>query len=222
MIRVNLAKKQGKGGAAQLDLKNLKLSTLLDMLKARGGEGGEEGKPKLLDPNNPVFRAALAIFACWYFSGYLDDQKAGELKKLDSDVSKYEKEKDAVAMKLAKIKGWEPVKKQLEDDEKAIRLKLEVVKKLLEDRDAPAKMLMQITQTIPDQVWLTNLEVLEDSVAFKGQTPSYNDVSDFIKGLNGTSQFTDIALSGITEQNAGNGQKVVQDFDLFAKRRKGP
>ena len=75
------------------------------------------------------------------------------------------------------------------------------MKKLLDDRDAPSKMLLQVAQLIPDQVWLTGLVVNDEAVKISGQTPGYNDVSDFIKNLNGTSQFTDIGA----ERNSGAG-----------------
>lgn len=216
MIRINLAKKQSKGGGG-IDLKNFNIKDFLQKLRT----GDEEGKR--FDFNNPIVRVVVAAGVCWYVGSYLDDAKTEELHKMDLKIQEVEKQKNEVASKLAKIKGWEPIKKQLEDDEKSIRNKLDVVKRLLEDRDAPAKMLMQVAQAIPDEVWLTNLNVTEDAVKLTGQTPGYNQVSDFIKALNGTSQFSDIALNGISEEStSANKEQVIQSFDLNAKRRKGP
>ncbi|MBI3544874.1 MAG: PilN domain-containing protein, partial [Deltaproteobacteria bacterium] len=96
-----------------------------------------------------------------------------------------------------------------------------------DDRNAAAKMMMQVAQSIPDEVWLTQFAVTDDVVKFEGSTPGYNQVSDFIRNLNGTSQFSDITLSGIHESSAslpgGGADKdtKVQVFDLQAKRRKG-
>jgi Tfp pilus assembly protein PilN len=220
MIRINLAKKQSKGGA-DFDIKNFKLSSLFDLLKRGGGAGGESEGPKF-DLNNPIVRAAAAAGACYYLGTYFDDIKAEELKKVEVEIQKIEKEKDAVAQKLAKIKGWEPIKKQLEDDEKAIRLKLDVVKKLLEGRDAPSKILMQVAQAIPDNVWLTTLGVTDFDLKMSGSATSYNDVTDFMRALNGTSEFSDTTLNGIKEQVTGTeNQQRTQQFELIVKRRVG-
>ncbi len=216
MIRINLAKKQGKGGG--FDLKSLNVAGLFALLKT----GGEDGAEKKFDINGPIPKTMVAFALCYFVSDYLEGVKIDELKKVDVEMAVVDKEKDAIIKKLAKIKGFEPLKKSLEDDEKALRLKLDVVQKLLEDRSGPAKMLMQITQSIPDEVWLTSLAVTEDNVKLGGATPGYNQVSDFIKALNSTSQFSDITLSGIQEGaasgDAATSQKV-QNFDLNAKRR---
>ncbi|MBI3558148.1 MAG: PilN domain-containing protein [Deltaproteobacteria bacterium] len=219
MIRINLAKKQSKGGAGGgLDLKNLNLASLMATLR-----GGGDGEGKKFDINGPIPKTMVAFALCYFVNDYLEGVKTDELKKIDVEIAAVEKERNAIVAKLAKIKGFEPLKKSLEDDERALRLKLDVVQKLLEDRSGPAKMLMQITQSIPEEVWLTNLAVTEDAVKLGGATPGYNQVSDFIKALNSTSQFSDITLSGIQEgTNLGeNGQQKVQNFDLNAKRRHG-
>ena len=76
MIRVNLAKKQGKGGGAGIDLKNFKLSTLLETLRGGGGED----RPKL-DFNNPIVRLVVCGAGIWYLGGYFDDLKTEELEE---------------------------------------------------------------------------------------------------------------------------------------------
>lgn len=216
MIRINLARKTKPTGGG-LDLKSLNFGALFAGLRG----GGAEGERKKFSISGPIPRALLAVGICYYAGDMAETYKAEELAKVDAEIASIEKEKDAILKKLAKIKGFEPIKKQLEDDEKAIRVKLEVVKKLLEDRNAPAKMLMQIAQSIPEEVWLTQLRVSEDSVKFSGATPSYNQVSDFIKSLGGTSQFADISLSGIQETGGADFKEAkVQTFDLNAKRRR--
>jgi hypothetical protein len=219
MIRINLAKKTGKasaGGGGKFDLKSLNLSALLEMLKT-----GDDGEGKKFDINGPVPRLLISFVVCYYVDDTLTAYRAEELKKVEAEISVVEKQKDEISRKLSKIKGFEPVKKQLEEDEKAIRLKLDVVNRLMEDRNAPSKMMMQIAQSIPDEVWLNSLTVTDDKVEITGSTPGYNQVSDFIKALNSTSQFTDINLSGIQESNSGQATQRVQNFDLVAARRKG-
>lgn len=215
MIRINLAKKTGKqaAGGFKFDFKALNIAAFLASLK--GGDSEE----KKFNINGPIPKAIMAIMVCYYVDGTLAEYRAEELKKVDAQIAAVEKEKTAIQAKLAKIKGFEPIKKQLEDDEKAIRTKLEVVNKLLEDRNAPSKMMLQVAQSIPDEVWLTEFSIKDDKVKLAGQTPGYNQVSDFIRSLNGTSQFTDIKLSGIQENSQASAQRI-QTFDLTAMRRK--
>lgn len=214
MIRINLAKKSGRsaGGGGKFDLKSLDLASVLELLK--GGEGDE----RKFDINGPIPKLLISLVVCYYVDETLIGYRDEELKKVDAQIAEIEAKKTQITTKLAKIKGFEPIKRQLEEDEKSIRLKLDVVNKLLDDRNAPSKMMMQLAQSIPDEVWLNSLAVTANEVKIAGSTPGYNQVSDFIKALNSTSQFTDIVLSGASEQKETTGL-TIQNFDLVAKRR---
>lgn len=223
MIKINLARKRktGTSGGAtgltsitgKIDLKNLDLRHIFDTLR-RGGSGD-----KKFDLNGPIPKAIISIALCYFVEDTIVGYKQDELKKYDKAIAAVEKDKSGLQARMAKMKGYEAIKKQLEDDEKAIRTKIEIVKRLLENRNVPAKMLMQIAQSIPEELWLTTLKVNESEARFAGATPGYNQVSDFIKSLNGTAQFTEIGLSGIRESTTATKDQRFQSFELTAKRR---
>lgn len=215
MIRINLAKKRKQGGG--LDLKNLSLSSLLGALKS--GTEDEDGQRKKLDFNNPLVKIVVGLLAIYLIDDTLTSYREQAMKAVDAQLAEVEKEREGVAAKLRKIKGFEPIKKQLEEDETAIRTKLEVVTRLLEDRNAPSKLMMQVAQAIPQEVWLTSLMVSPESVKFSGGTPSHNQVSDFIRSLSSTSYFGEVTLKGIQESTSAKGDQKYQSFELDARRR---
>lgn len=215
MIKINLARKRKQGGAG-LDLKNLSLSSLLGALR---GEGEAEGERKKLDLNSPLVKILVGIGLIYVLEDTLEGYKRQEMAAVETQLAAVEKERDEVLVKLRKIKGFEPIKKQLEDDERAVRTKLEIVTKLLENRNAPSKMMMQIAQSIPQEVWLTHLNVTPDSAKFSGGTVNHNQVSDFIRALSGTTYFAEVTLRSIQESTSSRGDQKFQNFDLDARRR---
>jgi Tfp pilus assembly protein PilN len=217
MIKINLAKKRKSTGGGGIDYKNFKMddltSTITNIFKK-----GDVGESKF-DLNGPIPRAILVLVICWVLDDVLSGHKTATLSQLDAQIELLEKDKKASEAVLAKVKGFEPLKKQLEADELMIRTKLEVIAKLLENRNAPSKMLMQIAQSIPEEVWLTDLVVADSLVKINGATPGYNQVSDFIKSLNSTTYFSDITLKGIKEATSASKDQKVQMFELNAKLR---
>jgi Tfp pilus assembly protein PilN len=218
MIRINLARERKNGGGTRFDLKNFNFQSLLAAIKPQGGGDGEQKK---LDLKGPLPKAVMAAVVCWLVDDTLTTYRTEQLAVLDKEIAELESQQNAIQAKLSKIKGFEPIKKQLQDDEIAIKTKLDVVTKLLESRNAPSKMMMQVANAIPDEVWLTSLRVTADKLTLVGSAIAYNNVSDFIKALNGTSQFTDINLSGIQEATNTNSKDTqkYQSFELSAKRR---
>ena len=141
------------------------------------------------------------------------------LAKVEKSIAAAERDAGAQQQKLAQLQGFEAMKAQLEGDERAIRTKLEVLAKIAEGRTDPSRIMLQISQAMPDQLWLTDLKVAAEEISFTGQTPSYAQVSDFLKSIASSSFFSDIVLKGI-EENLGTSRDVrIQDFTIMAKRK---
>lgn len=216
MIKINLARKR-RQETSKLDLKNLNVESLIAALRNVSGGGG--GERKKIDFNSPVAKILMGIALIYLVEDTLTGYRVDSLKGVEQQIAVVEKDRLAVLDKLQKIKGFEPIKKQLEDDERSVRTKLEVVTQLLENRNLPAKMLMQIAQVIPQEVWLTSLSLTSEKVVLGGGTPGHNEVSDFIKALSGTAYFADVTLKGIQENTTASKDQKFQSFDLEAKRR---
>ncbi|MBI2606567.1 MAG: PilN domain-containing protein [Deltaproteobacteria bacterium] len=221
MIRINLARERKKGGG-KLDLKNLDLATLVaslkTMLSKRGGVADEGGK-KFDLKNSAILKLAAVGAAIYLVQDQLDGYRKEALAKVDKSIAAVEREAEAQQQKLAQLQGFEAMKAQLESDERAIRTKLEVLAKVADGRTDPSRIMLQISQAMPDQLWLTDLRVAANEVSFAGQTPSYAQVSDFLKSISSSSFFSDIALKGI-EENLGAARDVrIQNFTITAKRK---
>ena len=166
---------------------------------------------------NPLPRFLLAAVVVYLAQFEFDDYRQMNLNELEKQIGVVQKEQDEVLKKLAKVKGFEPLKKQLEADEKMVQQKVDVLNLLLEDRDIPTRLMKQLSQIIPEDVWLTGFGLKEGKLNLTGGASSYNLVSDFMKSLNDSSLFTDVGINQLSE-NLKDGTKF-QQFDISAKRR---
>ena len=80
-------------------------------------------------------------------------------------------------------------------------------------------MLLHISQVIPSDVWITDMQVKRGSIEIKGGTPGYNQVSDFLKALSGSAYFTEVKLQDIREKNSKNKDQRFQTFSIKAQGR---
>lgn len=213
MIKINLAKKLKGGGSGGFDL-----SSLFPFLSSMGGKAGK--KSNFDWKKSSVVRAAIAGVIVFLVDEMLADQKKQELQKVDAQISAVEKQVSSVQEKLNKFKGYDQAKQQLDNDENSVRTKLETLTTLFERRGSPAKMLLKITQALPEEVWLTSFNVSHDQAKLVGSTYGFTYVSDFLRALTDSTYFQDINLSGIRETGSGEQERAMQNFEINARVRK--
>ncbi len=144
--------------------------------------------------------------------------KEKKMEVLNDAIQKIEAKKASLQADLAKTKGFEEIKKQLDADETTMRTKIDVIQKLLQDRAAPPKMMMALSNAIPNDVWLSSLEIDLENATFKGASlGGVNPISDFMKSLSQTQYFGDVRPTTGKEKDADGTD--VDGFELKAKRR---
>lgn len=224
MLKVNLGKrKKGAAGAGlpALDLKSLNITDLINRIRDRlpgGGGGGGEGF-RIDWKTSPIPKIAVALGILVAASMYIEDEQKKALDKLNGEIAAVERETEENQRKFASMKDYEEKKRVLEEDEKILRAKLETLNSLLENRNAPVKMMLQVAQGIPEEVWLTEMRVGTEEVSLAGGTPGYNQVSDFLKALTDSTEFADVSLRGVQEDQSGAKERF-QTFEIQAKRRR--
>ncbi len=208
MIKVNLNRRSGTSAGRTSTIKT-------------GGGGGfsyADFKEKI-ERYNGFVKVIGAFVAYNLVSGFVDDIKADLMKKMNYSIQKVNADIAQIKASAMQFQDYAAKKAQLENDAKAYRQKLEVLSTVMEGRSIPAKMLLQISQTIPKDVWLTDFNVGSKDVSFSGQSMSYDQISEFLKSVQSSSYFTGVILKNV-EQNKKN-EKKYQSFSITAKRRWG-
>ena len=205
MIKINLnGRRSGGGGGGTGPLSMLSGSfTQFDMERLK---------------DFPIKKIALPLFVGLFASYLLDGYKVQELKKIDIAIEKIDSENKKLQAENAKSKDYDLLKKQFDEDEKTIRTKLDTIQSLMSDRAAPSKMMVAISTAIPADVWLTEFKIRKTEVEFKGTSLGYSPISDFMKSLTESANFTDVELKD-TKRSEDYKNVETDTFELKAKRR---
>lgn len=220
MIKINLALRKtasvvtSETSAAGSGPFGLKLPEFLSSKAPAEGQGPVPSVSIELGDVRNLLVAGLVSYAAMYF---IEGEKTKELEELDTQVQVLQAEQTQLRAETNKVQTYDQLKKQLEADEKLMRNKLETIQKLMNDRSSAPKILLTMAQTIPGEVWLRELTAQESRFTLQGSALTFNHVSDFMRGLNGSVFFQNVELKG-TEEAKESGAEI-KNFELTAERR---
>jgi len=132
--------------------------------------------------------AAVACGALWWF-------QENTLKDLDTRIAADTKRRQDLQAIEAQVKAFQQKKAILEN-------KVAVIEMLRAAQKSPVHLLDEVSKSLPDYVWLTQMDETRGSVSFGGQSNSLAAVADFISALQTSGWFPVVELVSSTEQKA--------------------
>lgn len=114
-----------------------------------------------------------------FITSYFEGLTAEETKvqtKLRAELRKYK----------SQVKKMEGIKKQVDaliEQEGKLAKKLSVVKKVINKRQNPYKVLKYIADNIPEGVWLVSLELQDRELTMKGYSKNFKNIGAFLENL---------------------------------------
>jgi Tfp pilus assembly protein PilN len=200
MIKINLANKKQVSYAS--DAANAGMMSSLKSL----GSGELSGiLARILIP------VGICVGLYFGFEYYIQNKT----ESMQQEFANLETEKTKIEGELVKIKGFELQKIEIKKTEDAILIKINTVENLIKGRDRTLKELIAIAQSLPKEVWLTDIEGSEDrTLRLKGYATELGMVSDVMSGLSGSVFFKGVNLTkGTTDENTARA-----NFDITARR----
>jgi Tfp pilus assembly protein PilN len=164
----------------------------------------------------PIKKLVVPLVTAIVASYALELYKDEEIKKKDDEIAQLEQQKTALSAEAAKMKEYEAIKKQLEADELVLRTKIDVVRKLVEDRGNPPKILLTVAKSIPKDAWLTEFKISEKDVSINGMSIGDVPASTFAHSLGESAYFSDATPK---KNDVSSDDPKLYVFELTAKRR---
>ncbi len=181
MIRINLLSEGRKPVVAR------KAKASLDL-------GGQ-------DPNNLLLLAglivALVILGGWWY------RMNSELKAIQSQVREAQRLAEELRPIIEQVEKYKVQKVALE-------AKVQIIENLKRKQQGPVHIMDQISQALPDLLWLDDMQVSGTKVSLRGKAFNTNAVAAFIENLN--------AVPDFHEPDTRDIQSSGRDADLYSFR----
>lgn len=129
-----------------------------------------------------------AILVCLGLFFYV----SGQIRDLDTKITAAEERQ----RQLQEIKRQVDA---LELKRATFQRKVDLIERLKAEQSGPVHMLDEVSKSLPDFVWLTNLDQAGTAVKFAGQSNGLTSVADFISALERSGWFPNVDLASSTE-----------------------
>ena len=202
MIRINLANKKQASYVAGAS------ASSPSPLKSFSSSGSASAMKEVL--GRVVFPLLFCVGAYFGYDYYIQTQE----DQMKNEVAVINKEKTRIETELARIKGFEVVKTELEQNQEILRNKIDTIEKLIKGRDYAIKSLVAISLSLPKDVWLTELNETDTNFDFKGSTFDLGLISDVMTKLGQTVYFKEVSLNNSATEP--DGRQI--NFELSARR----
>ena len=144
--------------------------------RVAAGGGGPSSAQRVTLAASLILLGTTLLVAWWFWS--LRQQSI----KLDEDIIKAEAETQQLRSVLSQVQKFEARKAQLQQ-------RVTLIEQLRKGQAAPVHVLDEISKSVPEYLWLTELTQTGNDFAMNGMTTSMTAVSDFIANLENTKWF---------------------------------
>lgn len=145
-----------------------------------GGERHKTKKAFAFDPGAQMTVVCSLILVLgfsgiglWYWS------LTSESTQLDQELSSAQREAARLASILTDVKQFEARQQQLQQ-------RVSLIQQLRRGQSVPVELLDHVSRSLPDALWLTNLEETGQNVTIEGRSTTLIALSDFVGNLGGT------------------------------------
>jgi len=132
--------------------------------------------------------AAVLCAGTWWL-------QSNKLKDLDTRIAADQKRQRDLQAIARQVQDFQQKKATLEN-------KVAVIEMLRAAQKSPVHMLDEISKSLPDYVWLTQMDETRGNVRFTGQSNSLAAVADFISAMQRSGWFPTVELVSSQEQKA--------------------
>jgi Tfp pilus assembly protein PilN len=86
------------------------------------------------------------------------------------------------------------------------------------DRDSASRMLRELPDILPKELWLSSFSVEGSKASFKGRALNIDTVNEFLAKVNLSTHYRD-GQSSMSEKKDELTGRLIQDFEIKASRR---
>ncbi len=129
---------------------------------------------------------ALAVAGYWWYL-------RGEVRTRDTQIAAAQREVDELAQVLQEVEEYKAKKAKLEH-------KINIINDLKRKQWGPVRIMDQISNALPELLWLDGLTLRANNIELRGQAFNTNQIAAFIENLGKVPEFQEPRLRDTSKQ----------------------
>lgn len=167
-------------------------------------QGTKRAKKKIAVESQLIWLVCLSlVLLVGWFLGW---------RTLDRNVRRVRAQESRLSERLTSLKVQVKVVENFETNKKVVRDKIAVIQELRKKQSMPVLLLNEITQRLPDRVWLVSLSESGGNIELSGAATTNSEIVDFINNLKAAPAFQNIQI--LESRQKKEGAITVYSFRL--------
>lgn len=167
-------------------------------------QGTKKAKKKIAVESQLIWLVCLSlVLIVGWFLGW---------RTLDQNVRRLRAHESRLSEQLTSLKVQVKVVENFEANKKVVRDKIAVIHELRKKQSMPVLLLNEITQRLPDRVWLVSLSESGGNIELSGAATTNSEIVDFINNLKAAPAFQNIQI--LESRQKKEGTITVYSFRL--------
>jgi type IV pilus assembly protein PilN len=130
-----------------------------------------------------------------------------KLNQKIKEVQLAQKEVEALKQVIQEVEDYKIKKAELER-------KIDVINGLKANQRGPVQIMDQVSRSLPELLWLSNLDVTPTTINLKGSAFNMSAVANFIDNLDKVDEFAEPILNDATQKAARGARLELYDFKI--------
>ncbi|MCG3115653.1 MAG: PilN domain-containing protein [Candidatus Manganitrophus sp. SA1] len=153
---------------------------LLPTQKAKKGKKKVEIQSQLILASGVLSVLFLILGYGWITLNERVDHLTAEKTKLTTELG-------VLKTKVKEVENYEK-------DKKAVEEKIHIIEQLRKNQSIPVLLLDQISRSLPEKVWLVNVNEQNGVIDLEGRATTNSEIVDFINNLKRSALFKDVQI----------------------------
>ncbi len=145
---------------------------------------------------------SVVLILGWFLGWRTLDRKVQVLRAQESRLSE----------ELTSLKAQVKVVENFEANKKIVQDKIAVIQALRKKQSMPVSLLNEISQRLPDRVWLVSLNEKAGNIELSGGATTNSEIVDFINNLKAAPDFHNVQI--LESRQKKEGEITVYSFRL--------
>jgi type IV pilus assembly protein PilN len=130
-----------------------------------------------------------------------------KLAAKDKEITAAQKEVDELQLVIKEVEAYKVKKAELER-------KITVINELKDNQRGPVQIMDEVSKAVPELLWLTGMDVTNNSIQIRGSAFNMSAVANFIDNLDRVEAFQEPVLQDATQRQGRGIRTEVYDFRL--------
>lgn len=134
-----------------------------------------------------LLSSLCVFFILLYFNSYVERRSIS----IDEEIAMIKRTVDDLDKIVSEVKKTEEKKSYLENQ-------LAIIEKLYQSKTGPVRMLADLAENIPEDLWVTSIAESNNKITISGEAMTQFIIADFLDNLKKSSYFKNITIGAIS------------------------